>query len=581
MKSSCKFFLFLFLGLFLVFGFFPKNIFAYSYELSTERIENFSVEIQIQKDGTYLVKETIVYDFGPYARHGIYRDIPREKIQLKVLKVTDEHDNPYNYEIITRSKSIKIKIGDPDRLISGVHTYKIVYKVFGGILFFKDHDELYWNVTGNQWYVPIKKAKAIVYLPQDVSSQNLQFTCYTGAYRSQQKNCSFSVKNNKEIEFYTTKSLNSYENFTIVLGFPKGIVKEPGFWQKFIWGFQNYWPFLIPLLAFIYFFYQWWKKGRDPRIKRAIVPQYEPPDNLRPAQINAILKQKLTKQDISATIIDLAVRGYIKIKEIENKSLLFTRKDYEIIKTKDFENSEELHNYEKTILKTILGEKESIKISDLKNKRNINSSLSKIYRQCFEELTKLNYFTGNPEKIRNKWAKGMAVFFIISFLIVYVLPLSWYFGERTAFYCFVSVFISGILFSIFAHIMPKKTKKGAETYWKILGFKDFIKTAEKYRAQFYERENIFEEYLPYAIIFGLTGKWAKAFEGIYQQSPDWYEGRSFATFSTSAFVSALNEPLSHFTSAFGQRTGAIGGHSGFGGGGFSGGGFGGGGGGSW
>lgn len=127
--------------------------------------------------------------------------------------------------------------------------------------------------------------------------------------------------------------------------------------------------------------------------------------------------------------------------------------------------------------------------------------------------------------------------------------------------------------------MPKKTEKGTEAYWKILGFREYINTAEKYRVQFQEKENIFEKYLPYAIIFGLADKWAKAFEGIYLQPPTWYEGEFGPRFTTYAFVNSLNHSLSSINSAFISRSG--GGGSGFGGGGFSGGGGGGGGGGSW
>jgi len=132
---------------------------------------------------------------------------------------------------------------------------------------------------------------------------------------------------------------------------------------------------------------------------------------------------------------------------------------------------------------------------------------------------------------------------------------------------------------IFSPFMPKRTKKGTEAYWHILGFKEYINTAEKYRAQFYEKENIFEKYLPYAIIFGLADKWAKAFEGIYNRPPSWYEGDFGPRFTTLVFVNSVSRSLSSANSAFVSRPG--GGGSGFGGGGFSGGGGGGGGGGSW
>jgi uncharacterized membrane protein len=140
-----------------------------------------------------------------------------------------------------------------------------------------------------------------------------------------------------------------------------------------------------------------------------------------------------------------------------------------------------------------------------------------------------------------------------------------------------SILISGILFLIFSPFMPKRSKKGTEAFWYILGFRDYIETAEKYRAKFYEKENIFEKYLPYAICFDLVDKWAKAFEGIYKNPPKWYEGYYVRTFSTRSFSNSLNSAISSFGGILATRAG---GTSGFGGG-FAGGGGGGGGGGSW
>jgi uncharacterized membrane protein len=135
---------------------------------------------------------------------------------------------------------------------------------------------------------------------------------------------------------------------------------------------------------------------------------------------------------------------------------------------------------------------------------------------------------------------------------------------------FICILISGILFLIFSPFMPKRNKKGAETYWQILGFKEYINKAEKHRAQFYEKENIFEKYLPYAIIFGSTKKWAKAFERIYKNPPSWYEGNFGTTFSALSFADSIN----HYSN-YAQTSGSGFGRS------FSGGEGGGGGGGSW
>jgi uncharacterized membrane protein len=183
-----------------------------------------------------------------------------------------------------------------------------------------------------------------------------------------------------------------------------------------------------------------------------------------------------------------------------------------------------------------------------------------IMDKVYFRISSLEYFLVDPKKVVRKWLMiGMAIIFI-SFILF----------NLHFFYLFLSLLTSGILFLIFSLFMPKRTEKGAEVYWQLLGFKEYINTAEKYRAQFYEKEDIFEKYLPYAIVFGLTKKWAIAFEGIYQKPPSWYEGEFGPKFSTLRFADSI---LAFVSSS--------GGRSGFGRNGFSGGGRGGGGGGSW
>jgi hypothetical protein len=143
-----------------------------------EKIKNFDVEIKINKDSSFFVKESIVYDFGIYSKHGIYRRIPLKNIKIKVLKVVDEFNNSYPFKVIKEKGYLEIKIGDPTKLTSGQHTYNIFYQVFNGLGSFPNHDELYWNVTGNEWGVPIEKSQVLILLPEKISSENLKFDCF-------------------------------------------------------------------------------------------------------------------------------------------------------------------------------------------------------------------------------------------------------------------------------------------------------------------------------------------------------------------------------------------------------------------
>ncbi len=548
---------------FFVLGYF---LFVQAYSISQEKIEDFSVEIWINKDGSFLVKESITYNFGSNFKHGIYRKIPLGRLKLKVEKVIDEFGAPYKTKISEEGEYLRIRIGDPLKLVSGKKTYNIFYLVQNGLGFFKDHDEIYWNVTGNEWQVPIERAKAILHLPEKVSKEKLKFACYTGHFGSKEKDCSFEVKENGEIVFLANRSFLPGEGLTIALGWPKGIVKEPNFLSKILWQLEYSWPLFIPFFVFVYLFRKWFKEGRDPKIKKPIVVQYTPPDNLKPAEMSFILNQRIKPRDLSATLVDLAIRGFIKIKEIK-KGWIWKEKDYEIEKLKDFHD---LSDYERTLLERIFKKKNKIRISMLQ--RSLHRDFSEIAEKISQKMVREKYFVKDPLETKIDWAiKGVLIIILSIFFVGMTTSITL---ENS--YLFLSLILSGILFIIFSPFMPKRTKKGTETLWYILGFKKYIETAEKYRAQFYERAKIFEEYLPYAISFDLVDKWAKAFEGIYKTPPQWYEGAYVGSFSSKAFSSSLNSAVSSMGGMFTSRGG-----SGLGGGGSAGGGGGGGGGGSW
>lgn len=532
------------------------------FDSSSEKIKNFFVKITINKDSSFLVKEEITYDFGENYKHGIYRNIPVRKTKIVVIKVTDELGNPYRFRVTREGNYLQIKIGDPNKVIKGEHTYNIFYRVWKEIRFFQNHDELYWNITGNEWEVPIERSGAIVSLPEKIPERNLRFACFTGFVGSQVSDCNFRLKENGEILFESQKSFLPREGLTIVLGWPKGVVQKPSLVQKIFWDFENFWPLLIPVFVFIFLFNKWWREGKDPKIKKPIVAQYEPPDDLKPAEVGLILNQRITGKEITATLVDLAVRGYIKIKEIPRDDI-FEKVDYELINLKDFnDHQEELREYEREILNKIFDSKDRVLISNLKNKFRYH--LLSIIEKIYSGIAKFEYFVSEPQKIQRR----------LTGIGVGVTALGFVFGIFFRNYILlISVFLSGILFLIFAPFMPKRTSKGIEAYWQILGFKEYINTAEKYRLQFQERENIFEEFLPYAIIFGLVEKWLRAFEGIYRIHPQWYEGSYHGAFSSQEFFRSFNPFLNSMNDIFRE--------SGFDGKGFSGGGSGGGGGKSW
>src|SRR3990167_6535750 len=195
----------------------------------TERINDFNATITIQKDGSVFVTENIIYDFGSNQKHGIFRDIPLTavngpRLNINVSSVHNEVGRPYQYTTSIANNVLRIKIGDPNALITGIKTYIIRYQVYNAIRTFSDHDELYWNVTGHQWPVAMQNASASVVLP-DAAIVNVRMDCFTGPQGGTQKNCTFN-QDGSTVHYATTQPLNVNEGLTFVLGIPLGYIEN-------------------------------------------------------------------------------------------------------------------------------------------------------------------------------------------------------------------------------------------------------------------------------------------------------------------------------------------------------------------
>src|SRR3989338_3080980 len=195
----------------------------------TEIINNFNADIAIQKDGSVFVSENIIYNFGSNQKHGIFRDIPLTavngpQLNINVSGVSNEIGQPYQYTASITNNVLRITIGDPKVFITGIKTYIISYQVYNAIRTFNNHEELYWNVTGNQWPVAIQNAKASVTLP-DSPIPNVEMDCFTGLQGDTQKNCIFTQAD-PSLNYWATQPLNAEEGLTLVLGMPLGYIQN-------------------------------------------------------------------------------------------------------------------------------------------------------------------------------------------------------------------------------------------------------------------------------------------------------------------------------------------------------------------
>lgn len=570
---------------------FPNLIFA-----QTENwvIESFKVEVFIPKSGKVRVTEMIVADFGNIQKHGIYRAIETTDMRFKLLGVKQDGAKAIT-KVSSVSKGKEIRIGDPDQTITGRHTYEIAYEVGKVITRFDDHDEFYWDVTGNEWAVEIEKATATVTLE---GGQIEEVTCYTGPFGSKAQDCSASLDGGVA-QFETSIPLPSGQGLTVVSNLPKGLVGDPFYPEDIL---KPLWAILGSLLALVFVLRRWWRHGRDmwyrkniilnpeaqPETKplfakEVVVVEFDPPPSLgklgttegqaplrplRPAEVGTLIDEKVDIHDISATIVDLAVHGYLRIgeKKADKKSV------YWFEKLKDFEGDKELVEYEKEILRGIFGKSEIEFLDNLKNK--FYKHLEKTRDGLYEQMKAEGYFAQRPDKVKIKYAGEGGGLLAVSFIGSVISGLS-------LFWLLVPGFVLGFLLLILSPFMPKKTAKGTEVVRRASGFKLFISKAEKYHQQFNERINRFDAFLPYAMVFGVVDKWVKVYQklGVEPPQPGWYVAPY--AFNARAFSSSMRNVGSAFASTLPSTPAQAGGGSGFGGGGFSGGGFGGGGGGGW
>jgi len=542
-----------------------------------EHINAFDASLVVNADSTINVTETIEYNFENTEHHGMYQYIPYEYTRngatyttdISIQSVVDESGAPYTYEESRSSGFVSLQIGDANSYVTGVKTYVIHFTVSRAINYFDDHDEVYWNVTGNDWEVPIDTASAHVSFPSSVTESNSTTACYTGTYSSTESACSITWDQSSVVSFATQNNLALGEGLSVVIGFPKGVVAEPTALENAWRIILGFWYLVIPVILFLILHMRWMKRGRDPRTRSTIIPQYEPPEKMTPSVMGALWDESADTKDVSATIIFLAIKGFLKIKDLGKKEYEFTQLPGAQSRLASLEKAEQ------KVFDALFGSNaQTVKLSSLKNK--FYKDLPIIKDAMYASLVDKAYYSSDPAKAKKGYYTAAG---IICFGLVFTgglgNPVVWFAGV-----------VSAVLLLIYGKIMPQKTLHGAEIKIEVQGFKWFLSVTEAERLKFHnapeKKPEQFMEFLPYAMVLGVEKQWAEQFKDMYIEAPGWYEGQPGTMFTAIYFGTMLSSMNSHMGSTFTSHTSSAGsGGSGFGGGGFSGGGFGGGGGGSW
>ncbi len=626
---------------------FPRLVFAQG----EERILNYDSFIKVNPGGDMTVTETIkVVCEGNKIKHGIYRDFPTRykdaygntmKVAFEVqAALKDGKPEPWWTE--DKGNGVRVYMGNKNvTLKPGEYTYALTYRTDRQLGFFKKHDELYWNVTGNGWEFPIDKVNATVELPP--GAKILSTEAYTGL--SGDKGAEFTAGRDTQghAVFSTTRVLNPQEGLTIVVMWPKGFVQEPTKAEKAKAFFSDNGSTAAGaagiVVLLIYYLFTWLKVGQDPE-EGVIIPLYEAPKGFSPAAVRYIMRMGFDDKAFAAAIVDMAVKGYLTIDEDTNGDYTLTRKgqDFSGLSRDEAQIAKQLF-----LNRTSLAIKTANHASLKKAIKDHQKSLAVAYEKIYFLTNKGTLIPGLVISVivlviivllgrslaqagfmtvwLSMWTAGCAMLVYLAFnlwkaaitgssnkiksfigalfITLFAMPFLagegfglWVFANATSIPAVLCIFSIVLLNILFYHLMKAPTIKGRRTMDQIEGLKLYLSVAEKDRLNQLnppeKTPEVFEKFLPYALALDVEQDWCDQFADVLaaaraenRYSNSWYTGSSFADGGAAGLASSLSAMSSSISSSSSPPGSSSGGGGGGSSGGSSGGGGGGGGGGGW
>jgi uncharacterized membrane protein YgcG len=472
---------------------------------AAERVLDFRSEIAIGADGVLTVRETIaVQAEGRQIRHGIYRDFPtdyagrfgqRVHVGFDVVSVSlDGAAVPWITQRL--ANGVRVRIGDPHALVRpGRHEYALTYRATRELGFFSDHDELYWNVTGNGWYFPIDHVFADVSLPAPVPALALTAEAYTGPFGARGRDYTSELRAGGA-SFESTRGLAPHEGMSIVLGFPKGIVSEPGGWQQAAWWLSDNRGAAVgaagALLLFAFLTWRWRAVGRDPRAGPRF-PRYEPPPGMGAADVRFVDRMGYDDKCLAAALLGLGARGYLKVaKTLDGYTVQRTGKEVEWLPG------------ERQLASMLLGPADAIALS-----RKHDPAV-----QAARDAFRVNLQSEYANKMFSRNLGSFSLGLVLAFAAIWAMisletPVPLLFALAAA---------MAVELVLFKFLLPAYTAAGRKVQDHIEGLRYYLGVAEdddlkRLKAPEQTPEE-FAKFLPYALALGVEKTWADRFAAV-------------------------------------------------------------------
>ncbi|HEY4908566.1 MAG TPA: DUF2207 domain-containing protein, partial [Methylomirabilota bacterium] len=419
-------------------------------------------------------------------------------------------------EVSRLGRAIRIRAWVPGAL-NAVKTVIITYRMRRALIDVDGHEELYWNVTGTEWDVPIRQAEAVVSSPPGIPLDRVVSTAYTGPPGASGSDY-VEERADSFLTFRTTRTLRPREGLTIAVGWPPGAVHGPAVLQKVGWFLGDNWPLALPLLALAGVLLVWRLYGRDPGGSPTIKPEYEPPEGMMPAAGGALVSERAMPRDVVATLVDLAVRGFIRIEEIEPD---FGETDYVIRRLKAIPDDAQLKPLERSLLGRLFGSNWSLaerRLSEVK--RDYDTTFPPVRDEIYRMMVRDGLFPSSPESVRALWLfAGLAMIGAATFILTsgagrFVTspgPLG------------IGLGLSGLIVAALSPLMPRKTLRGAQAMVRVKGFREFLERTGKDELRRLPPDTM-HKWLAWAIALGISERWIHAFDGLPVSEPTWYSG---------------------------------------------------------
>jgi len=551
-----------------------------------ERILSYDILVEVRKDASLDVTERIgVRAEGSQIRRGIYRDFPtryRDRFgnQVRVdldVKSVEKNDviEPWFTERMTNG--VRINTGNDNFLpVPADYVYTLRYRTTRQLGFFADHDELYWNAIGTGWVFPIERGSVEVRLPSPVPVNQLHAEAYTGPQGAKGTAYVAEIPAPGVARYTLTEPLGSYEGFTIVLTFPKGLVPEPTQTDKLKWMLEDNRGILVALAGFLillaYMFRKWSAVGRDPQ-KGIVIARYEPREGQTPAGLHYLQRMGYDMRCFTGDVLALAVGGHLRIHEREK----IFKNEWQLEQTES-PNGAPLSQSQQTLLQGLFRGGSPLVLKN--TNASTVASARDLHKKRLDMEFQPRYFKRNAKPLALAWLIA-----IVTGIVAFV--TSGGFGIPVIIGALVLMFISLVVFGV---LIKAPTPEGRQLLDEIEGLKLYMSVAERDELKSMKGPNEpvldaarYEALLPFAVALGVEDAWTKKFTAAAgaaaaaqaANSMGWYSGHgpvsNLGDFSRSV-GSSLSSTISSASTPPGSSSGSGGGGSSGGGGGGGGGG---------